>query len=405
MERDAHHVAIGAQTTADSIRLFHITTIPMSLLFLRGQVGYMKEHGFDVQIISSPGEGLMEFGEREQVRVHAVPIERRISPLADLVTIFRLALLFRRERAQIVHGHTPKGALVSMIAAFLARVPIRVYHLRGLPLEGATALRRIVLWTTEWISCVLATRVIAVSHSLRQVALAYRFCPPQKIVVLAKGSGNGVDAEHLYHPMPDRVRAEVRRDYDIPATATVIGFVGRLVRDKGVAELSQAWRMISQSRDDAYLMIIGPVEERDRLPQELLEWLRSHDRIRFTGMQTDIARLYAAADVIALPTYREGFPNVALEAAAMGLPIVATRVTGCVDAVVHDQTGLLCAPRNPEALAASLLRYLDDPQLRQCHGDAARVRVLRDFQPKVIWTAIEQQYRSLLASWLPRART
>lgn len=379
--------------------LVHVTTVPMSLTFLKGQVGYMKARGLAVRAISSPGPELDAFSAGEGVPADTVAMSRRISPLADVVALLRLARRLGRLNPDIVHAHTPKGGLLGMMAAALAGAPVRVYHIRGLPFVTAAGLRRRLLWGTEWVSCRLAHQVICVSHSVRAVAVAEGVCPPGKVKVLAGGSGNGVDAIGRFNPVRvEGAGACTRRDYGIPGDACVLGFVGRIVRDKGVVELAAAWGELRKRHESLHLLLVGPVEPTDPVPAAVVEALRADPRVHWAGTNWDMPPLYAAMDVVVLPTYREGFPNVLLEAAAMGLPVVATRVPGCVDAVRDGVTGLLAEPRDADSLAGQIEVYLRDRDLRSRHGAAARERVLAEFNQEVIWEALYKEYRRLLAS-------
>lgn len=381
-------------------RLLHVTTVPSSLVFLRGQVGYMRAHGADVFAVSSPGAELSDFGASQGVSVRAVAMPRRVTPLRDLRAVAALWRAIRDVRPDVVHAHTPKGGLLGMLAAWLARVPVRVYHMRGLPMMTATGMRRRLLRTTERIACRLAHSVICVSHSLREVALSERLCAPEKMRVLLGGSGNGVDASGRFDParLPSDTRARVRHDLGIPADALVVGFVGRVVRDKGVAELAEAWREIRAAMPAAHLLVVGPFESEDPLPAAVEDALRSDRSVHLTGMNWDTPAFYAAMDVVALPTYREGFPNVLLEAGAMGLPVVGTRVAGCVDAVTDGVTGTLVPARESAPLRDAVLAYLADPALRRAHGVAGHDRVLRDFGQERIWAALHREYVRLLES-------
>ncbi|MBC7174018.1 MAG: glycosyltransferase, partial [Polyangiaceae bacterium] len=191
-------------------RLFHVTTVPLSLRFLRGQVAFMKERGYEVHAVSSPGALLESFGDEEGIRVHAVPMSRRVDPTADLVALGRLVALFRRHRPEIVHAHTPKGGLLGILAARIAGVPVRIYHMRGLPVVTATGTRRIVLATTERVSCALASLTLAVSPSLRERAVALNLAPEERIRVLLGGSGNGVDARVRFRRAGGAARTRAR---------------------------------------------------------------------------------------------------------------------------------------------------------------------------------------------------
>ena len=378
--------------------VLHVATVGMSTTFLRGQVRWVRDRGFEPHVAAARGERLASFGRKEGVAVHPVPMSRRVSPLRDLGSLVRLVRLMRRVRPTVVHAHTPKAGLLAMLAATLVRVPVRIYQLRGLPLETASGLVRQLLWLSDRLACGLAHRVIANSDSLRQVAVREGLCPEAKLRVLVHGSGNGVDAAGRFDParLRGKTRVETRDRWGIPRDARVIGFVGRLVRDKGVAELAAAWRALREQHADLHLLVVGPFEERDPVSAETRAALEGDPRVHLTGANWETPSLYAAMDVVALPTYREGFPNVPLEAAAMELPVVATRVTGCVDAVEDGVTGTLVPAREAETLAAALGRYLDDPALRRRHGRAGRERVLREFRPEAIWEAVHAEYVALL---------
>jgi glycosyltransferase involved in cell wall biosynthesis len=384
-------------------KLLHITTVPMSFKFFEGQVAYMKEQGFEVHALSSPGAFLEEFAEREQITAHSVEMLRQISPLQDLKAILRLCRRIRKIRPTIVHSHTPKGGLLGTIAAWLTRTPIRIYHIRGLPLMTAKGNKRRLLWLSEKIACLLAHRVLCVSHSIREVAIAEKLCSPDKIKVLLGGSGNGVDAIGRYNPdrsTPDAQHA-IRDEYGIPETSLVIGFVGRIVRDKGVHELIQAWKILRDEFPNLHLLVVGMLEPQDPVDAEVVAILQNDDRIHLTGRQWDTPPFYAAMDLLVLPTYREGLPNVPLEAAAMRLPVVATRIPGCIDAVQDGITGSLVPPYDSEALANAIRCYLLDSSLRGDHAVAGRNRVLDLFRQEKIWEALEQEYVDLLHKRMP----
>lgn len=379
--------------------LLHITTAPMSLVFLRGQLAYMKDNGFDVHVMTSPGKQLEEFARNEGARAHPVAMQRRITPLRDLATICQMIFVLMRIRPDIVHASTPKGGLLGTIAARIVRVPVVVYHVRGLAFTGhGTAQRPLLKWT-ERIACTLAHTVLCVSESVRTELVSEGICASEKTVVLRSGSSNGVAAEERFDPakFPPGTRQQTRSAFGIPENAVVVGFVGRLVRDKGIVELSEAWREVVAEFPGAWLLIIGPWENRDPVPAEVRQALENQDNVSFAGEQRDSAPFYKAIDLVVLPTYREGFPNVALEAAAMQLPVVVTNVTGCVDAVVDGVTGTFVPVAQAGPLAEAIKRYVRDPNLRRLHGNAGRTRVLKEFRPPDIWAALFAQYHALLA--------
>jgi glycosyltransferase involved in cell wall biosynthesis len=374
----------------------HVMTIAESLPFLRGQVRHVRRRGFAVHAITSPGPLLDAFRDAEGATVHAVEMTRRITPLADLRAVFALWRTIRAIRPDVVHSHTPKGGLLGMVAGWLGRAPVRIYHLRGTPLLTAHGLRRAAVWAAEWTSCRLAHRVVSVSGSLRDVAIEERLCPPEKITVLASGSGNGVDAAVRFRPQGEAVRRATRERLGLPQDALVIGFVGRQVRDKGVVELARAWQVVRDAEPRARLLLVGPREPDPTLPADVLDGLAGDPRVHCTGDVREPVPFYAAMDVVALPTWREGFSNVALECGAMELPIVGAAVPGVVDAIQDGVTGLLVPPRDVAALAAALKRYLASPALRARHGAAGRRLVTAEFRPEPIWEAIAATYEELL---------
>ncbi len=386
----------------EPLLLIHVTTVPETFTFFRGQIGFLQERGFLIKAVSSPGPLLAATAQRENIQVFPVPMPRRITPWADLVSLWQLYGIFRQQQPTIVHAHTPKAGLLGTLAARLARVPVVVYSMRGLPFVTARGLKRSLLLGTEKVACGLADRVIAVSQANRQTALAAGICSPGKIMVLGHGSSNGVDAEARFNPrrLAPETRARVRQRYHIPAEAVVLGFVGRIVRDKGILELAQAWQWLRERYPNLYLLLVGPKEPQDPVPRPVLADLEADSRVVWTGPCDDPAPFYAAMDILTLPTHREGFPNTPLEAAAMNLPVVATAVDGCVEAVADGVTGILVPPYDSRALAQALARLVSAPELREKMGQAGRRRVLAQFRPQVIWQALYESYRQLLSAKL-----
>jgi glycosyltransferase involved in cell wall biosynthesis len=378
--------------------LTHVTTVPDSLEFFRGQLDYMTARGFTVRAVTSPGPDLGRFATEFDIRIDAVAMARRLTPCADIVAVAAMQRLFRAHRPVIVHAHTPKGGLLGLTAALAAAIPVRIYHMRGLVFTTATGWRRALLRRTEQLSCDLAHQVFAVSESVRALAVEAKVCDPAKIKVLARGSGNGVDATGRFNP--DAVGSEARREtrarLGIRDDELVVGFVGRLVRDKGVGELVDAWQTIREANGRAHLIVIGAFEPRDAISRETALVMRTDPRIHLVESTFEMPVWYAAMDLVVLPTYREGFPNVLLEAAAMRLPVVASCAPGCVDAVEDGKTGILVPPRDARALAGAIDAYLRNPASRRRHGAAARDRVLGHFRPEPIWQALYLEYLRLL---------
>jgi glycosyltransferase involved in cell wall biosynthesis len=382
-------------------KLIHVCTVPITLkLFMRGQIAYVKSRGFQIAAVASPGPDLAEVAERDGIDVYPVPFARKPSPVRDVLSLLRLARLFLSVKPTIVHSSTSKAGPLSMLAAYLTRVPIRIYTLRGVMTDRRTGPMKNVLKALEWLACRCAHRVLSVSPSVSEVAVSAGFCPAHKIKVLGRGSSNGVDAENRFNPSKvgeARVK-ELRKKLKVPDGAHVVGFIGRLVSGKGIADLASAWRIIKHERQDAVLLIIGHSEEQAPVPADIMDGFKADPRVVMTDFvrNEDLPIYYGFIDVIAFPTESEGFPNVPLEAAAMEVPVAATQVTGCVDAVLDDVTGTLVPPSNADQLAGAVLRYLGDSELSRRHGRAARERVLRDFRPELIWRCLYEEYLELL---------
>ncbi len=379
------------------MRLVHVVSSPASLGLLKGQLAHMRSKGFDVHLVCSPDPKLDRFGVDEGIHVHPVEIERPIAWKKDFRSLTELTALFRRIRPDVVHANFPKSGLLGIAAAAATRVPLKVYHLRGLRYETAEGNMRRLLMNIERGVCAAADVVLSVSASVSQQAQEDNICSARKMVVVGHGSSNGVDATGRFTPNT-RSSEEIRRlrsELGIPTDAFVIGFVGRLVRTKGIGELAAVWRTLRDTHPMARLLLVGPFDFVDPVPEELRKELESDPRVHLTGQVTDPAPYYALMDVLGFPSHREGFPNTVLEAAAMEVPALGKNVTGVRDAVVHNTTGLLF--EDAPGLFQGIERYIKDPNRRTRHGRQARQRVLEHFQPRDIWQGYEELYRSKLA--------
>jgi glycosyltransferase involved in cell wall biosynthesis len=380
-------------------KLVYLTTIAESAkVFLRGQLAYMARAGFEVHVVSSPGPELAWIEEHEGVPVHASPMEREIRPWADLKSLSRLVRYFRRARPTIVNAGTTKGGLLGMIAARIAGVPLRIYTVHGLRLETTLGWKRRVLELTERIASSCAHRVICVSPSLAKAYVGRGLAPADKVSVMGHGTINGIQAQRFLPNDARRAEAErLRGQLSLPADAPVVGFVGRLVRDKGIADLYAAFLKVREQFPAARLLLVGNFESGDPLSPETVASLRADPAIIFTGLVLDPAPYYLLMNVFAFPSRREGFGLVALEAATAGIPVVACRATGVVDAVADGVTGTIVEPHDVPALADALVRYLRDPEFAVQHGSAGQQRVLREFTPERVWEQTLSCYESLLA--------
>lgn len=382
------------------MRIVFIATVPEVLFyFVSQQIRTLAGQGCEVHTISSPGiEQFTANGDLGSIH-HEVRIRRTMRPAEDVLSLYRLWRLLRRIRPDISHTHSPKAGFLGMIAAFLAGVPIRIYTINGLPIRTQGFWSRLVLSITEWMACALATEVLCVSRSVRRFVIGNRFCASGKCRTLGDGGSHGVDVKKFDPEVYGFAsRATVRKRYGIPEDALVVGYIGRIVPAKGINELAVAWNMLREKFPELRLLLCGFCERDHPMNPMFLEKLRSDTRVHFTGDRVaHMPPVYAALDISVLPTHCEGLPNVVLEAGAMRIPTVATRVPGCVDAIRNGSTGLIVKPRDPEALAEAVQYLVENPQCRARMGIAAREFVTRRFSEDRISGLLLQEYESLLA--------
>lgn len=380
------------------LRLVHAGTSWLAVdWFMRGQLSYLRRAGFDVTVISSPGPGLDEARLLQHANTIPLPIMREIRPLRDLLSLYRFWRAVRDLRPDVVNVGTPKAGLLGGIAAWLNRVPCRFYTLHGLRHETTGGLKGAVLWLCERIACACAHRVICVSESLRERAVAIGIVERSRTVVLGSGSCNGVDVRR-FAPSEILLRraALIRSQWGIPPDSPVLGFVGRLTRDKGIPELVEAYERLQADVSDLRLLLVGDYESGDPIHSGLRRKIETAPHIHRSGFVKEIEVYYHVMDVLVLPTYREGFGNAILEAHAAGKPVVGTRATGVVDAVIDGVTGILVPIGDSVALADACARILRDPDLANAMGRAGCERVLREFQQEMVWEALLREYRAIL---------
>ena len=386
-------------------RLLIAVTSPMSGLFFQGQLAWLREQGFEVHFLCSPGQPAEEIVVSQGVKFYPVPMERAISPWRDLRALWRVIGVLRRVQPQIVNTGTPKAGLLVMLASWFCAVPVRIYTIHGLRFETASGPLRWLLFLLEKFSCKMATHVVCVGPGLHSLVLRYHLCSANKVRVLGPGTANGIDLK-IFSPTATTVESGValRARLGIPHDALVIGFVGRLVRDKGIAELTVAWRELRQQFSAAVLLLIGDHEAGDPIVASDRILLANDERVFQMAFTNEVTTCYAAMDLLVLPSHREGLPTVLLEAAAMELPVVATRIPGCGDVVEDEVTGLLVPLRDAQALTKAMSRYLSDSTLRVSQGKAARTRVCEKFDRYLVWDAMGKFYREVYATYGSRRK-
>ena len=322
-----------------------------------------------------------------------IGIERRIAIWRDIKTLWQLIRIFRAQRFNLVHSISPKGGLLGMVAAWIAGVPVRMHTFQGEVWVNRRGWWRVALKLMDKLLAKIATQLTVVSHSERQFLLDEGIISAKKSVVLANGSICGVDTARFY---PNAImRDNVRRENGIPDDYAVILFLGRLNRDKGVLDLAKSFAAIAASNPATVLLLVGPEEE--QIVEEVQRICAGYgERVKRVGFTQHPENYIAAADVLCLPSYREGFGLVIIEAAAMGVPAVASRIYGITDAVEDGQTGLLFPAGDVAALTQALLKLLEDRDLRQQMGEAARVRALELFPSQKITGEMLALYGRLL---------
>lgn len=396
-----HTVALEATCSHDftngaPVKVMHLIAEPRSWHFFDGQAEYFRTHGFAIYAVSSPGRLLDEFGSKNNVVVYSVPISRRISFGADILSVIRLIKILSRVRPQILHAHFSKPGIVGMLAGIIARIPVRIYHNHGMALSSARGLKRGMLWTVERLTCLLAHRVIYVAPSVMQDAIKAGVCDPLKARAIL--SANGLDfcnrfSRSLYGT---EYRDQGRKALGIPTKAFVVGFVGRIFKTKGIEELVQAWQSLAQIEPNLHLVFAGNFEQREPIAPWAEQVIRSESRIHLAGFVDEPEKVYPVMDVVALPSYHEGLGYCLLEAGAMELPVIGTRIPGIVDVIQENVNGILISPGHPDELAAAIRCYINDPALAMAHGKAGRECVIARFCRSDVWDQIGKTYIELM---------
>jgi len=375
-------------------RILHLCTGDQFLHFLDAPLREQAREGLEVHLATRPGHRSRILRESGLVTVHELPFTRRMAPAEDAIALGRTLHLLRQLAPDLVHAHNPKAGLIGMVAAWLARVPARVYTVHGLPHVTSSGARRSILLTSEKTTCHLAQRVIPVSASVEAELVQHGFVRMGSMRRTGHGSADGVDAAH-FRPDPGAGRA-LRRRLGIAEGAPVLLFVGRLHREKGLTDLAAAFQLISAALPTAELLIVGERDPTDPAPARALE-KRPH--VHLLGELLDTRAAYAAASLLVLPSYREGLPTVVLEAAATEVPTVAYDTLGIRDAIVDGRTGTLVPARDVVALAKACLSSLEKADERQRMGKAARAFVLEEFDPTRVRRAVLDVYAELGLEW------
>lgn len=373
-------------------KVFRITTVPISLNGLfKGQLKMLNEH-FELVGVSSPGFALEETHQREGIRVIALPMERRISPLRDFISLIRMVLLFLKERPDMIHSYTPKAGLISMLAGWIACVPVRMHTFTGLVFPTATGLKQKFLTWTDRLTCVCATHINPEGNGVKQDLIRYHITR-KPLKVIANGNVNGVDLEY-FQKSPEVMQAAKKY---IKEDVFTFCFVGRIVRDKGINELIGAFVSLQKKYQNIRLILLGRFEQNlDPVSEETRKHIFNHPAIEFMDYQKDIRPFLAASDALVFPSYREGFPNVVLQAGAMGLPAIVTNINGCNEIIEQDMNGVIIEPKNEESLYTAMEFFFLNQEEIHIMARKSRDIIAQRYDQTFVWKAILNEYERLL---------
>lgn len=378
-------------------RVTLVTTVSDTMaLILGGQPSYLAKK-FDLSLITSPGSLLSRVESQERLPVTPVPMERGIHPLKDLASIWRMLWTLSRQRPDLVHSYTPKAGLVTMLSAWLCRVPVRVHTFTGLIFPTSRGVKQHILIWVDRLICACATHVVPEGEGVKQDLQHYRITR-KPLQVIGYGNIAGVDTKH-FNPdvMEVRTAAEMlHNQLALKPDSVLFCFVGRLNQDKGISELFDAFSGLPRQ---AYLLLVGGVDNSAPIPQDLQAAIKNHPRVYTLGFMEDIRPALSLADMLVLPSYREGFPNVVLQAGAMKLPVIATDINGCNEIVEPDFNGWLVPARDSQALKKTMLLAMQTSEPERIRmGEQARERVKNRFERIDHWKRMENFYFKLLAN-------
>jgi glycosyltransferase involved in cell wall biosynthesis len=380
-------------------KIIRVTTVPKSLGgLLTGQLKFMSQY-FEVVGISSKGikGSLQKINDDEGVRVIPVEMTRKITPIKDLKAVWKLYKIFKKEQPFIVHSHTPKAGTLSMLAALLARVPHRLHTIAGLPLVEATGFKRFILNTVEKITYSCATKIYPNSYGLVDIILEHKFTSKNKLKVIGKGSSNGIDTNHFNPTLfTDDFKKDLRNKLNIPNNNFVFIFVGRLVTDKGLNELISAFSKLNKTHNDIKLLLVGGYEkELDPLLPETEATINSNKNIITTGWVDDVRPYFSIANALTFPSYREGFPNVVMQAAAMELVSIVSNINGCNEIIQNKENGIVIPVKNQQALYDAMVEIYSNKDTAIAMGKASRKLIVANYERKEVWNALLKEYNSL----------
>lgn len=375
--------------------ILHVVNVSFVIpYFLGDQLLYMRKKGYNMNVICSPSSRLTLLANKYLFNYGEVSLYRKFSFLADIRGVIGICKYIKTHKVTIVNGHTPKAGLLAMLAAKLMRVSKRIYFRHGLLYETSTGMKKYIFIFSERFASWLATDVVCVSPYLIEKSIIDKLSSKQKMFLLNKGSCNGVDVLEKFNP--DKIEViklkHIKQRYGITDNAWIIGYTGRIVMDKGIVELVEAYKILKSKYSNIYLLLVGPEEERDTLPVEVTRFIHTEKRIIVTGLiEGDIEYYYALMNVLVLASFREGFGTSILEASAMQIPVLTTSHTGCKNAIVDGETGLYIN-HNPLTIVSKIEHLVENLSLAEKLGMNGRRFVKENFEQHLVWNEIEKLY-------------
>lgn len=376
--------------------ILHVVNISFVIPFFLGdQLSYFGKKGYREHVICTYSAELESLSKKYDFKYQPIDILRKVSLWKDLKSVFQTMKYIKNNHIEVVTGHTPKGALVAMLAAYVMRVPLRIYFRHGLVYETSLGIKRKLMISIDKLAARLATKIVCVSPSVCRRSIEDNLNPISKQCLLARGTCNGIDTIRFQKSnIEGNHLVKMRQMFGLNTSDFVVGFTGRLVRDKGIVELINAFRVLQCKYHNVKLLLVGMLEERDAISNDLISYIQSNGNIINTGYvpNASIEYFYALMDIFVLPSYREGFPTSVLEASAMELPIITTRVTGCIDSIVEGRTGVF-VEHSSESIAAAIDRFYVNRNLKIEYGRNGRNFVVENFEQNIIWGEIEKLYQ------------
>lgn len=380
-------------------KILRITTVPLSLQkLILGQLPYMRSKGLKPLMVSADGPEVQAVLEEQECEHVLVPMTRQVTPLQDLKSLWAFYRLCKKHQPEIIHSHTPKAGIVGMLGGMLAGVPVRLHTVAGLPLMEAKGIKRIILDAVEKLTYACATKIYPNSTVLKDFILKGGFCGPEKVKVIGNGSSNGINTSFFSIEVLDLNKLQaLRHELGIEANNFVFVFIGRLVKDKGIRELVAAFKALQSRYRHAKLILVGPLEQHlDPLPPETLQEIEQNGDILSVGFQNDVRPFLAVSHALAFPSYREGFPNVPMQAGCFELPSIVTDINGCNEIIVEGENGLIIPPKNTQKLQEAMARLIADEELYTYLKSHARRSIVERYDQQHFWELLYQEYKEHL---------